>query len=217
MTQPTAKNLAALEPLYQAWEEPNKHRVRAKKEGLPPEIKNYRRESPLPMVNRLRADVREWRETNYPGASETTRYLLRHWFERDHTLETPNGTIPFRYYFCQREAIETFIYLMEVRGTRNLTELVAAYGGPDAEKLALGVNPDDDRWARYAFKLATGAGKTKCMSLAMVWSYFHAKREDHSPMAQHFVVIAPNLTVFERLKEDFRPEEGGPDVFEKIL
>ena len=67
-------------------------------------------------------------------------------------------------------------------------------------------------WARYAFKLATGAGKTKCMSLAIVWSYFHALREG-SEMPRHFVVIAPNLTVFERLKEDFRPEGGGPDIF----
>ena len=41
------------------------------------------------------------------------------------------------------------------------------------------------------------------MSLAIVWSYFHALRESDSPMARHFLVIAPNLTVFERLKEDF--------------
>src|SRR5205814_2764041 len=43
----------------------------------------------------------------------------------------------------------------------------------------------------------------KIMSLAIVWSYFHALRESDSPMAKHFVLIAPNLTVFERLKEDF--------------
>ena len=51
------------------------------------------------------------------------------------------------------------------------------------------------------------------MSLAVVWSYFHALWERASPMARRFVVIAPNLTVFERLKEDFRPEGGGPDIF----
>jgi type III restriction enzyme len=28
------------------------------------------------------------------------------------------------------------------------------------------------------------------------------------------IVIAPNLTVFERLKEDFKPEGGGPDIFD---
>ena len=47
-----------------------------------------------------------------------------------------------------------------------------------------------------------------------MWSYFHALRESDSEMAKHFVIIAPNLTVFERLREDFRPEGGGPDIFD---
>ncbi|MCG8508202.1 MAG: DEAD/DEAH box helicase family protein, partial [Rhodospirillales bacterium] len=212
-TEGIAINTAALEPLFAPWEEPYKHRVRDRK-GLPPEIKTYRRQSPIQMVNPLRAAVKEWRELNYYGASETTRELLTHWFERPHRLV--GGTseeFDFRYYFCQREAIETFIFLMEVRGIRSLSSLILEYGSPNAETEALGINPEDDEWVRYAFKLATGAGKTKCMSLAIVWSYFHALRESGSEMAKHFVIIAPNLTVFERLKEDFRPEEGGPDIF----
>ena len=206
-------NISALEPLFAPWEEPDKHRVRAQK-GLPPEIKTYRRQSPIRLVNPLRAAVKEWRELNYYGASDTTRELLTHWFERPHRIKGPNGDdIEFRYYFCQREAIETFIFLMEVRGLRSLSSLIFEYGGPNAETEALGIAPEEDEWARYAFKLATGAGKTKCMSLAIVWSYFHALRESGSEMARHFLIIAPNLTVFERLKEDFRPEGGGPDIF----
>ena len=81
--------------------------------------------------------------------------------------------------------------------------------------MALGVNPEYDLWAKYAFKIATGAGKTKVMSLAIVWSYFHALRESDSLMARHFVAIAPNITVFERLKEDFAPSGGGPTIFDK--
>lgn len=206
-------NAAALEPLFAPWEEPSKHRVRAKK-GQPPEIKTYRRQSPIRMVNPLRAAVKEWRELNYFGASDTTRELLGYWFERPHRLMGGSGEeFDFRYYFCQREAIETLIYLTEVRGMTSLSSLLFEYGGPNAETEALGIKPEDDEWARYAFKLATGAGKTKCMSLAIVWSYFHALRESGSEMAKHFVIIAPNLTVFERLKEDFRPEGGGPDIF----
>jgi type III restriction enzyme len=49
------------------------------------------------------------------------------------------------------------------------------------------------------------------MSLAIVWSYFHCLRESNSDMTQHFVVIAPNLTVYERLKEDF----GDGKIFDK--
>ena len=212
-TETPVVNVAAHEPLFAPWEEPDKHRVRAKK-GFPPEIKTYRRFSPNRLVNPLRAAIKEWRELNYYGASDTTRDLLAHWFERPHRITATNGEdIEFRYYFCQREAIETFVYLIEVRGLRSLSSLIFEHGGPNAETEALGIAPEDDEWARYAFKLATGAGKTKCMSLAIVWSYFHALRESGSEMARHFVIIAPNLTVFERLKEDFRPEGCGPDIF----
>jgi len=197
-------NLSAVEPLYKPHEEPNFHRVRSETPGEPARVVKGRRPSPITVANNLRSHVKQWRESDYAGASDTTRELLYHWFERDHIMETPAGErIPFRYYFCQREAIETLIYLCEVRGIRSLSGIISEFGGEDRETAALGVNPDDDRWARYAFKLATGAGKTKVMSLAIVWSYFHALRESDSPMARHFVVIAPNLTVFERLKEDF--------------
>ena len=209
MSETPVVNVEALQPLFAPWEEPDKHRVRAER-GFPPEIKTYRRGSPNRLVNPLRAVVKEWRELNYPGAGDTTRALLHYWFERPHRIAGANGEdIEFRYYFCQREAIETFIFLMEVRGLRSLSSLVSEHGGANAETEALGINPEEDEWARYAFKLATGAGKTKCMSLAIVWSYFHALRESGSEMARHFVAIAPNLTVFERLKEDFRPEGGG--------
>ena len=206
-------NTAALEPLFAPWEEPDKHRVRAATAGQPPEIKTYRRRSPVRLVNSLREAVKEWRDLGYPGASGTTQQLLGYWFERSHRLAGGNGgEIEFRYYFCQREAIETFIYLIEVRQVRTLSGMLADFGGPTGELEASGINPEDELWGRYAFKLATGAGKTKCMSLAIAWSYFHALREG-SDMPRHFVVIAPNLTVFERLREDFRPEGGGPDIF----
>ncbi|HEV2328878.1 MAG TPA: DEAD/DEAH box helicase family protein [Verrucomicrobiae bacterium] len=213
MSEPIV-NLATLEPLFAPHEEPNQHRARAQGEQ-PAQVKKGRRPSKIAVAQTLRSNVKAWRETDYPGASDTTRELLHHWFGRDHLIDAGDQQIPFRYYFCQREAIETLIYLYEVRGIRSLTPLIAEFGGPSAETAALGVNPDDDRWARYAFKLATGSGKTKVMSLAIVWSYFHALRESDSPMAKHFVVVAPNLTVFERLKTDFKPAEGGQDIFDK--
>ncbi len=197
-------NLSVLEPLYRPHEMPTHHRVRAKREGEPAEIIKGRRPSDIIIAQNLRRYVTEWRETDYAGASDTTRELLHHWFERDHTVKNSNGEIvPFRYYFCQREAIETLIYLKEVRGLNTLSEIVSEFGGENKEIAALGIDPEEERWAKYAFKIATGAGKTKIMSLAIVWSYFHALRESYSPMTKHFVVIAPNLTVFERLKEDF--------------
>lgn len=197
-------NLSALEPLYLPHETPTHHRVRAKKEGEPAEVIKGRRSSDIVIAQNLRRYVAEWRESDYAGASDTTRELLYHWFGRDHIIKNNEGeAIPFKYYFCQREAIETFIYLREVRGLNTLSGIVSEFSGENSEIAALGIAPDEDQWAKYAFKIATGAGKTKIMSLAIVWSYFHALRESYSPMSKHFVVVAPNLTVFERLKEDF--------------
>ena len=109
----------------------------------------------------------------------------------------------FAIIFARGEAIETLIYLKEVRRIECLSQIIAEFGGATAELQALGITEDEDSWGRYAFKLATGAGKTKVMSLCIVWSYFHALRESDSEMARQFVVIAPNLTVYERLKDDF--------------
>ena len=197
-------NPASLEPLYGPADIPNRHRVRSATPGGPAEIKNGRRPSPIVIAQSLRRHLAEWRETDYAGASDTTRELLGHWFGRDHHITLPDGQdIPFSYYFCQREAIETFIYLHEFRSVRSLSRLTDEFGGPDSIRAALGISPDEDLWPKYAFKVATGAGKTKVMSLAIVWSYFHSLRESDSPMTRNFVIIAPGVTVFERLKEDF--------------
>ena len=204
----------ALEPLFASWEEPEKHRVK-RSDGEGAEVRKGRRPSGITIAQNLRAAVKEWRDNFYFGASDTTRYLLNHWFGRAHDRSEFGGPDNFRYYFCQREAIETFIYLKEFRHLDRLSQVFAEFGGANAEIAALGITEEEDAWSRYAFKMATGSGKTKVMSLAMVWSYFHALRESGSTMAKHFVVVAPNLTVFERLKEDFKPEGGGPDIFDK--
>src|SRR5437016_1725865 len=102
-------NPKALEPLYQPWEEPGKHRLKGG------EVRNSRRPSPLTSAQNIRAVVRDWRESSYPGASDTTRALLEHWFLRDHAVKARDGSDTlFRYHFCQREAIETLVYLKEV-------------------------------------------------------------------------------------------------------
>src|SRR3989304_3655285 len=211
MTSPII-NLSALEPLYLPHKMPESPGIGEKRGGGPAEIIKGRRPSEITIAQNLRRYVSEWRDADYTGASDTTRELLHHWFERDHTVKNSEGeTVPFRYYFCQREAIEAFIFLREVRELDTLSGIVSEFVGDNKEIAALGIDPEEDRWAKYAFKIATGAGKTKIMSLAIVWSYFHALRESYSPMAKHFVVVAPNLTVFERLKEDF----GDGTIFDR--
>ena len=208
--------VAALEPLFGPTDAPDRHRTRAQLEGSAAQIVAGRRPTPLEIAQRLRHEVSEWRSIQYGGASDTSRELLLHWFGQDHVIRGSSGQeLPFAYYFCQREAIETLIYLYECRGIRTVSSLTGAFGGFDAERAALGISPEEDAWPRYGFKVATGAGKTKIMALAIVWSYFHCLREAQSDLAKDFVIIAPGVTVFERLREDFRPKVGGLDIFDR--
>src|SRR5207247_1348500 len=132
------------------------------------------------------------------GATATTRELLAWWFDSDHRLSDGHS---FRYHDFQREAIETVIYLWEVEKVRTGKELLERY----ARDLNLRLLTYD-YFARYAVKMATGSGKTKVMSLAIVWQYLNAVREADPDYAKTFLVIAPNIIVFERLRTDF---EGG--------
>lgn len=68
-----------------------------------------------PLVANIRAEIKAWRDTGYAGASATSRALLAWWFERDHLIEQGDGSLStFRYYFAQREAVETVIWLHDV-------------------------------------------------------------------------------------------------------
>lgn len=145
-------------------------------------------------VNAIRAEVDAWRANGYPGASDTSKRLLGYWFDEDH--QATDG-LPFRYFFCQREAVETFVYLHEVRRVRRYLDLI-----PFASQQVV-IDPSEQPAARYVFKMATGSGKTKAMALCVAWSYFHWLYEPDSPMTPHTLLIAPNVIVFERLKEDF--------------
>ena len=71
----------------------------------------------------IRTAVDQWRGQGYPGATTTTKRLLQYWFQQDHKVKRGVRPSEFGYYFCQREAIETLIYLYEVRQLRSLYDL----------------------------------------------------------------------------------------------
>ena len=139
-----------------------------------------------------------WQKDGYKGVTETTRTLLAHWFYTDHRL--PGGS-RFAYHYFQQEAIETLIYLYEVACARRHKDLIETFAGRSDLRLL-----QHDRFARYCVKMATGSGKTKVMSLAIAWQFFNAVAEARDDFAKTFLVIAPNVIVFERLRTDF---EGG--------
>lgn len=152
-----------------------------------------------PLVANIRNEVAQWRDSGYTGASATSRTLLKWWFETEHLVEDADGTLsPFHYYFAQREAVETVIWLHDVRKVRDKFDLLRF----DASG-AVSANMFDERWPRYVVKMATGAGKTKVLSLLIAWSYFHKLYEPGSALARNFLVIAPNIIVLDRLRTDF--------------
>lgn len=152
-----------------------------------------------PLVAKIRESVCEWRASGYVGASNTSKALLAWWFETDHLLEQADGSqSQFRYYFAQREAVESVIWLYDVRGARDKFDLLRF----DASG-AVSTNMFDEDWPRFVVKMATGAGKTKVLSLLMAWCYFHKLYEADSALARNFLLIAPNIIVLDRLRADF--------------
>lgn len=142
----------------------------------------------LPLVDELRARVESWRAQGYPGITGVTRRLLEHWRRddaRDHPL-----------FFCQLEAIETLVWLAEAPASARRGVVVPGDGGP---------------FARVCAKLATGGGKTVVMAMVIAWQVLNhvaAPRDDR--FARHVLVVAPGLTVRERLRV-LRPAASDSD------
>jgi type III restriction enzyme len=153
-----------------------------------------------PLVPELRRKVKEWRESGYAGATGTSRSLLNWWFNTPHLLPQANGTkAEFQYYFAQREALETIVYLYDVVGVKDKYDLIRfdTFG-------AISSGMFDESWRRFVVKMATGTGKTKTLSLALAWSFFHKLYEPESELARNFLVIAPNIIVLDRIYKDFQ-------------
>jgi len=152
-----------------------------------------------PLVAELRKKVKQWRDSGYDGASETSKALLKWWFLTEHIKEKANGEVfIFQYYFAQREAIETIVFLYEVVKVKDKYDLLR-YDSSGAVSAGM----FDESWLRFVVKMATGSGKTKILSLALVWSYFHKLYEEGSGLARNFLVITPNIIVLDRIRADF--------------
>ncbi len=152
-----------------------------------------------PFVPELRERVAEWRKNDYKGASETSKALLNWWFKEPHTIYPEDGiAIPFQYYYAQREAVETIIWLYDVEKVRSKYDLIKF---DKLGRVSPNMFPED--WLRFVIKMATGSGKTKVMSLLLAWSYFNKLYEENSELSKNFLLITPNIIVLDRIKTDF--------------
>jgi type III restriction enzyme len=153
-----------------------------------------------PLVSQLRRKVQEWRDTGYAGATDTSRSLLNWWFKTPHLMPQSDGAMAeFQYYFAQREALETIVYLYDVVGVQDKYDLMRFDSSG-----AISASMFDESWRRFVVKMATGSGKTKVLSLVLAWSFFHKLYEPESTLARNFLVIAPNIIVLDRIYKDFQ-------------
>jgi type III restriction enzyme len=211
-----------------AWEIPTSYLEKDGKGGY--SLVFARRPSKTLLANNIRKEVDAWRATEYKtpkGISQTSLKLLQYWFGQDHIVK---GEV-FHFRFVQREAMETTIYLYEVKSIRDNALLAErfmdamAYGNDiftnrqevistaKFKRILSRVVPETgllsnqdlppEGLTRYCVKAATGSGKTNVMAFLAIWSYFHKKFEDNSELSETIVVIAPNVIVYERLKTDF--------------
>ena len=152
-----------------------------------------------PLVPELRKQVKTWRDSGYAKATETSRSLLNWWFKTAHLLQQSDGTMAeFQYYFAQREALETIVYLYDVIAAKDKYDLMRF----DSDGV-VSSGMFDECWLRFVLKMATGSGKTKVMSLVLAWSFFHKLYEPESTLSRNFLVIAPNIIVLDRIYKDF--------------
>ena len=165
---------------------------------------DQRKPSKAYLADGIRKAIFTWRQQSYPGVTATTKRLLQFWFDEDHIVERE----PFEFWFCQREAVESLIYVYEVLKKRIFIDLAREFGkGP-----IVGYDPSYDQYPLYAFKMATASGKTFVMALIITWAYFNHQRENTDNYASKFLLISPNVIVYERLKKDF----AGGKIFKSL-
>ena len=162
------------------------------------------------LVNKLRLGVKNWRDSGYPGTTNTTKKLLNYWFNEDHLINYEN----FEFWYAQRESIETLIYIYEVMKKRNFIDLAKEFGEGPIGFGAPDYDPSRDLYPLYGFKMATGSGKTFVMALTIVWQFFnHCFEDNKNDYTSKFLMIAGEKNViYDRLKRDYQDAKIFKDI-----
>ncbi|MBQ5423887.1 MAG: DEAD/DEAH box helicase family protein, partial [Bacteroidales bacterium] len=152
----------------------------------------YAEDDHTKFINTMRDEVKKWRNNGYPRATRITRELLNFWFNNSERYSFQ------KLFFCQREAVETAVYLNEIADTdpnvgRSLLRQL--------EKRQQSVSEDyNDILPRTAFKMATGTGKTVVMAMLILYHYINKKEyPQDTRFVDHFLIVAPGITIRDRL------------------
>lgn len=96
----------------------------------------------------------------------------------------------------QRESLEILARICEIadlNGEASAEELLSVIQGEFSS-----VTDFEREFPSLCFSLATGVGKTRLMGAFIVWLFLSGK-------SRHFFVLAPNLTIYNKLIADFTP------------
>jgi type III restriction enzyme len=149
-------------------------------------------------INEIRGYVDAWRVIPNPGdwgVTPATQRLLEHWRRPGDQWAGPH---PF---FCQIEAVETMIWLTEVAPRRAATRGLLDQIAKDNEE----ANP---ALFRLAMKMATGSGKTTVMAMLIAWQAINAARKETKDFSRAFLIVAPGITIKDRLRVLLPSEPG---------
>lgn len=106
----------------------------------------------------------------------------------------------------QRQAILNIIYLHEVRKSKTVLDHYEQIAPDPVPQLDLAQLAQSKYMIpKYAVKMATGTGKTWVMHALMIWQMLNAlhETEPSGRFTTNFLIVAPGLIVYERLKDAF--------------
>ena len=175
------------QPVLKTGRRPAGYYLKARTRG--PQLSMFEEEFvPLELVNTIRERVKAWREKGYPGVTPITRQLLNHWNDPDRERKL---------FFCQREAAETLIWLVEASPAEKQGIVIPKDAPNDPESIAKGYKA----LTRYACKMATASGKTVVMGMVIAWQVLNklANPQDRR-FSDAVLLVCPNLTIRERLQ-----------------
>lgn len=175
----------------------------------------------LELAHELTGQVQEAFENGsmLEAVTPVTQDLLKYWFMEPYTEERSKN-----FHIGQKQSILNIIYLHEVLGIHSVQEIYEKVA-PDllSECNLKEFTKTKYQIPKYAVKMATGTGKTWVMHALLLWQMLNARHEEERSgrYTQNFLIVAPGLIVYDRLKDAYcgrMKENGGErDIFTNDL